>query len=110
MRTAATARVMTFFAFTTASPLTCGSLRGDGSRPDRNAFGVHVLKRHITRSGKSGHSKVTSFPRLGTVMTTTVEPRFVHRWEQWHVARERELADPHGWLALVSLDWLDETP
>lgn len=43
-------------------------------------------------------------------MTTSVEPCFVHRWEQWKVARERALADPHGWLALVSLHWLDETP
>jgi uncharacterized protein len=42
--------------------------------------------------------------------TTSVEPRFAHRWEQWKVARERTLADPHGWLALVSLHWLDETP
>ncbi|OLF19260.1 DUF1684 domain-containing protein [Actinophytocola xanthii] len=36
--------------------------------------------------------------------------RFVHRWQQWKVARERELAQPHGWLALVSLDWLSGTP
>jgi len=38
------------------------------------------------------------------------DTRFVHRWNQWRVARERTLVDPHGWLALVSLDWLDETP
>jgi hypothetical protein len=37
-------------------------------------------------------------------------PRFVHRWRQWQVARERELAHPYGWLALVSLDWLSATP
>lgn len=36
--------------------------------------------------------------------------RFVHRWQQWKVARERELAHPYGWLALVSLDWLSHTP
>lgn len=36
--------------------------------------------------------------------------RFVHRWQQWKVARERELAHPYGWLALVSLDWLSGTP
>ncbi|MBB4911696.1 DUF1684 domain-containing protein [Actinophytocola algeriensis] len=36
--------------------------------------------------------------------------RFVHRWQQWKVARERELAHPYGWLALVSLDWLSYTP
>ncbi|MGB3444144.1 MAG: DUF1684 domain-containing protein [Actinophytocola sp.] len=36
--------------------------------------------------------------------------RFAHRWQQWKVARERELAHPHGWLALVSLDWLSHSP
>jgi uncharacterized protein (DUF1684 family) len=36
--------------------------------------------------------------------------RFVHHWQQWKVARERELAHPFGWLALVSLDWLSYTP
>lgn len=48
-------------------------------------------------------------------MTTSTDPsavtaRFVHRWQQWKVARERELARPHGWLSLVSLDWLSEKP
>lgn len=36
--------------------------------------------------------------------------RFVHRWAQWKVARERELAHPLGWLALVSLHWLGDNP
>ena len=40
----------------------------------------------------------------------TSVPRSVHEWRQWRVAREGELADPHGWLALVSLDWLGDTP
>lgn len=46
-------------------------------------------------------------------MSTSVElpaTRFTHRWQQWRVARERTLADPHGWLALVSLNWLDDEP
>ncbi|PPK62061.1 DUF1684 domain-containing protein [Actinokineospora auranticolor] len=34
----------------------------------------------------------------------TVE--FAQEWREWKVGRERELADPFGWLALVSLDWL----
>jgi uncharacterized protein (DUF1684 family) len=38
------------------------------------------------------------------------DQRFVHDWQEWKTARERDLAEPHGWLALVSLDWLDETP
>jgi uncharacterized protein len=45
------------------------------------------------------------------VTTNTIQSaRFVHRWEQWKVARERELAHPYGWLALVSLDWLSDVP
>lgn len=36
--------------------------------------------------------------------------RFTEEWQDWHTKREHDLADPHGWLALVSLDWLDETP
>jgi uncharacterized protein (DUF1684 family) len=43
-------------------------------------------------------------------MTTSIEARFTHKWQQWRVSRERMLADPHGWLALVSLEWLNETP
>jgi uncharacterized protein (DUF1684 family) len=36
--------------------------------------------------------------------------QFVADWQQWRTDRERTLAEPYGWLALVSLDWLDETP
>jgi uncharacterized protein (DUF1684 family) len=36
--------------------------------------------------------------------------QFVDEWQEWKAERERTLADPHGWLALVSLDWLDDTP
>jgi uncharacterized protein len=35
---------------------------------------------------------------------------FVREWRDWKSARERDLADPYGWLALVSLDWLETTP
>jgi uncharacterized protein len=35
---------------------------------------------------------------------------FTKAWQDWHTDRERELADEHGWLALVSLDWLTDTP
>lgn len=31
-------------------------------------------------------------------------------WQQWHAARERDLATPHGWLSLTSFHWLTETP
>lgn len=36
--------------------------------------------------------------------------RFVHRWQQWKVARERELVHPCGPLTLVSSDRLSGTP
>jgi uncharacterized protein (DUF1684 family) len=35
---------------------------------------------------------------------------FATEWQTWHANREQALAEPYGWLALVSLDWLDETP
>lgn len=31
-------------------------------------------------------------------------------WDVWHSERERELATPHGWLSLVSLEWLTPDP
>ncbi|WP_042417993.1 DUF1684 domain-containing protein [Streptacidiphilus anmyonensis] len=35
---------------------------------------------------------------------------FVLQWQQWHAAHEHALADPHGFLAVTSLRWLDEAP
>jgi hypothetical protein len=35
---------------------------------------------------------------------------FVEEWERWHAAHEKALADPHGFLAVTSLRWLDPTP
>ncbi|WP_051075643.1 DUF1684 domain-containing protein [Saccharothrix espanaensis] len=35
---------------------------------------------------------------------------FAERWQEWKREREQRLAEPHGWLALVSLDWLADTP
>lgn len=43
-------------------------------------------------------------------MTTDTDTGFVRDWQQWKVGREQALAEPYGWLALVSLDWLEETP
>jgi uncharacterized protein len=36
--------------------------------------------------------------------------RFVQDWRRWRTTREQALAEPYGWLALVSLDWLSDTP
>ncbi|RLK61834.1 DUF1684 domain-containing protein [Actinokineospora cianjurensis] len=35
---------------------------------------------------------------------------FAGQWQAWKAERERNLVDPVGWLALVSLDWLTEQP
>jgi uncharacterized protein (DUF1684 family) len=35
---------------------------------------------------------------------------FAEDWQAWKTEREKTLADPYGWLALVSLDWLETTP
>lgn len=35
---------------------------------------------------------------------------FAENWQTWKTERERALVDPYGWLALVSLDWLENEP
>ena len=35
---------------------------------------------------------------------------FATEWQAWHDAHEKHRADPHGFLAITSLNWLDETP
>ena len=41
---------------------------------------------------------------------STDREQFERAWQDWHDQRERDLADPHGWLALISLDWLTDRP
>ncbi|MFD4725042.1 DUF1684 domain-containing protein [Streptomyces seoulensis] len=35
---------------------------------------------------------------------------FTESWQDWYRAHEENLADPHGFLAVTSLNWLDEQP
>ncbi|WP_042381031.1 DUF1684 domain-containing protein [Streptacidiphilus melanogenes] len=35
---------------------------------------------------------------------------FTREWQQWHTQRESALTDPHGFLAVTSLRWLDTEP
>jgi uncharacterized protein len=35
---------------------------------------------------------------------------FGPQWQEWHLQRERDLADPHGFLAVTGLFWLSTTP
>ncbi|GAA2118561.1 DUF1684 domain-containing protein [Actinomadura napierensis] len=42
--------------------------------------------------------------------TSTVTDRFAEEWRAWHTAHEAHLADPHGFLAITGLHWLDEEP
>ena len=50
-------------------------------------------------------------------MTTRTDQRrtptadaFTRDWQLWHADHERRLADPHGFLAVTALHWLDSTP
>lgn len=36
--------------------------------------------------------------------------RFAREWHDWHRAHEVRLADPHGFLAITSLHWLNDEP
>jgi uncharacterized protein (DUF1684 family) len=38
--------------------------------------------------------------------TPTGTTAFAAEWEQWHAAHERQLASPHGFLAVTHLHWL----
>lgn len=35
---------------------------------------------------------------------------FAREWEEWHARHEEVRADPHGFLAITGLHWLDTTP
>lgn len=43
------------------------------------------------------------------IMTVTADT-FVEDWQAWYADHQRVLGDPHGFLAITSLHWLDETP
>jgi uncharacterized protein (DUF1684 family) len=43
-------------------------------------------------------------------MSTSLNSDLHTEWQQWHSARERALATPHGWLSLTSFHWLPESP
>ena len=35
---------------------------------------------------------------------------FAAEWNAWHRRQEARLADPHGFLAITSLNWLTDEP
>ncbi|SKA92925.1 hypothetical protein SAMN06295879_1591 [Agreia bicolorata] len=41
---------------------------------------------------------------------TVDDTAFAAEWQAWHDSHEKNRADPHGFLAVTSLNWLDETP
>ncbi|WP_111767949.1 DUF1684 domain-containing protein [Nakamurella deserti] len=43
-------------------------------------------------------------------MTSTTPTDLQTDWQRWHTARETDLAAPHGWLSIVDLIWLADTP
>lgn len=42
--------------------------------------------------------------------TATSTDSFAAEWAGWHAAHERQRADPHGFLAVTHLHWLDTEP
>ncbi|MFE5893848.1 DUF1684 domain-containing protein [Streptomyces sp. NPDC056462] len=47
---------------------------------------------------------------MPTEATTTDLHAFTEDWLEWHRAQEARLADPHGFLAVTGLHWLDDRP
>lgn len=47
---------------------------------------------------------------MTTHATDTERAAFVRDWEEWHAHHEEVRADPHGFLAITGLHWLDTTP
>jgi uncharacterized protein len=54
--------------------------------------------------------------RRSTFMTASVSETgpavddFTAEWTAWHRRQEARLADPHGFLAITSLNWLTSEP
>lgn len=34
----------------------------------------------------------------------------IAQWSEWHAARDRDLAEPNGWLTLVNFTWITDLP
>ncbi|MFK4272892.1 DUF1684 domain-containing protein [Streptomyces milbemycinicus] len=47
---------------------------------------------------------------MTTEVTTTDLQAFTENWLDWYRAQEDRLADPHGFLAITGLHWLDDRP
>ncbi|MBY8876295.1 DUF1684 domain-containing protein [Actinacidiphila acidipaludis] len=47
---------------------------------------------------------------MTTHTTDTDRAAFTRQWAQWHARHEEVRADPHGFLAITGLHWLDATP
>ncbi|GAB21527.1 hypothetical protein GOPIP_009_00810 [Gordonia polyisoprenivorans NBRC 16320 = JCM 10675] len=42
--------------------------------------------------------------------TLSTDADFAEQWHEWHTARERDLANPLGWLSINRLEWLETEP
>jgi uncharacterized protein (DUF1684 family) len=47
---------------------------------------------------------------MTTDVSTTDRRAFEESWQEWRRGQEERLAAPHGFLAITSLNWLDERP
>jgi uncharacterized protein (DUF1684 family) len=47
-------------------------------------------------------------------MTATIQQagveQFARQWHEWHAQHEARIGDRHGFLAVTSINWLDQTP
>jgi uncharacterized protein (DUF1684 family) len=59
------------------------------------------------RRPSPGHTSVGP-PEAGPARSPDRE--FLAAWADWHAAHERHRADPHGFLAITHLHWLDSSP
>lgn len=52
----------------------------------------------------------TTTDATATDTATLDRAAFAREWEEWHRDHEARRADPHGFLAVTAIHWLDETP
>ena len=62
------------------------------------------------RRHDSGDMTTLDAPAPATATATLDRAAFGREWEDWHRDHEARRADPHGFLAVTAIHWLDETP
>src|ERR1700722_272445 len=58
----------------------------------------------------SAESRRSTFMTAAASETVPAVDDFAAEWNAWHRRQEARLADPHGFLAITSLNWLTDEP